>query len=179
MDRARRSGRSYVLCDNARHGVCNWLVRAGGPALCKSCRHNRIVPNLSDPANLERWRKIELAKRYLFRSLLRWRCPRPIEEDPEEGLVFDLLQDSANPDGSPNKVLTGHDEGVITLNIIEADDAERENRRVMMGETYRTLVGHFRHEIGHYYWDRQVRDKGACKRSGPCSATSARTMRKR
>jgi hypothetical protein len=54
--------------------------------------------------------------------------------------------------------MTGHDEGVITLNIVEADDAERESRRVMMGETYRTLVGHFRHEIGHYYWDRLVRD---------------------
>ena len=151
----------YVPCDNARHGVCNWLVREGGPALCESCRHNRIIPNLSVPENLVRWQKIELAKRYLFRSLLRWRLPTPDRfEDPEHGLVFDLRQDSTNPDGSPNKVLTGHDEGVITLNIVEADDAERENRRVSMGETYRTLLGHFRHEIGHYYWDRLVRDKG-------------------
>ena len=150
----------YVLCNNARHGVCNWLVREGGPALCESCRHNRIIPNLSVPENLLRWQKIELAKRYLFRSLLRWRLPTPDRFEGEHGLVFDLRQDSTNPDGSPNKVLTGHDEGVITLNIVEADDAERENRRVSMGETYRTLVGHFRHEIGHYYWDRLVRDKG-------------------
>ncbi|MFZ0206507.1 MAG: putative zinc-binding metallopeptidase, partial [Roseiarcus sp.] len=133
-------GRTYVLCDNARHGVCNWLVREGGPALCESCRHNRIIPNLSVPENLVRWQKIELAKRYLFRSLLRWRLPTSDRfEDPEHGLVFDLRQDSTNPDGSPNKVLTGHDEGVITLNVVEADDAERENRRVSMGETYRTL----------------------------------------
>ena len=152
--------RSYVLCDNARHGVCNWLIREGGPELCESCRHNRTIPNLSLPGNLLRWQKIELAKRYLFRSLRRWRLPMPDRtEDPEHGLAFDLRQDITNADGSPNKVLTGHDEGVITLNIIEADDAERENRRVSMGETYRTLVGHFRHEIGHYYWDRLVRDK--------------------
>jgi hypothetical protein len=154
---ADRDG-SYVFCDNVRHGVCNWLVRAGGPALCESCRHNRIIPDLSEQANRERWRKIELAKRYLFRSLLRWRLPIPDRiEDPIGGLVFDLKQDAINPDGSPNLVLTGHDEGVITLNIIEADDAERENRRVLMGETYRTLIGHLRHEIGHYYWDRLVR----------------------
>jgi len=152
---------AYVLCDNARHGVCNWLVPAGGSALCESCRHNRVIPNLESPENLVRWGKIELAKRYLFRSLLRWGLPTPDRrQDPECGLVFDLLQDSNNPDESPRKVLTGHDEGVITLNIVEADDAERESRRVLMGESYRTLVGHFRHEIGHYYWDRLVRDKG-------------------
>src|ERR1700677_2714635 len=153
--------RSYVLCDNARQGVCNWLIREGGATLCESCRHNRIIPDLSLPGNLVRWQKIELAKRYLFRSLLRWRLPMPDRiEDPVHGLVFDLLQDTTNPDGSPHKVLNGHDEGVITLNIIEADDAERENRRVSMGESYRTLLGHFRHEIGHYYWDRLVRDGG-------------------
>ena len=27
-------------------------------------------------------------------------------------------------------------------------------------EPYRTLLGHFRHEVGHYYWDRLVRDSG-------------------
>jgi hypothetical protein len=155
---ADRSG-SYVFCGNAQHGVCNWLVRADGPSLCESCRHNRIIPDLSDPANLERWRKIELAKRYLFRSLLRWRLPMPDRmEDPSGGLAFDFKHDEINPDGSTNMVLTGHDEGAITLNIIEADDAERESRRVLMGETYRTLIGHLRHEVGHYYWDRLVRD---------------------
>jgi hypothetical protein len=25
-------------------------------------------------------------------------------------------------------------------------------------EPYRTLLGHFRHEVGHYYWDRLVFD---------------------
>ena len=55
-------------------------------------------------------------------------------------------------------VLTGHDDGIIVINVAEADDAERERRRTQMHEPYRTLLGHLRHEIGHYYWDRLVRD---------------------
>jgi hypothetical protein len=72
-------------------------------------------------------------------------------DDPQRGLAFDFL---ADPDalGAP-AVLTGHNNGVITLNIAEADDAERERRRLQLGEPYRTLLGHFRHEVGHYYWD--------------------------
>jgi hypothetical protein len=49
---------------------------------------------------------------------------------------------------------------VITVNLAEADDAERERRRLAMHEPYRTLLGHFRHEAGHYYWDRLIRDSG-------------------
>jgi hypothetical protein len=56
--------------------------------------------------------------------------------------------------------MTGHDEGLITLALAEADDAERERRRTAMGEPYRTLLGHFRHEVGHYYWNILVRDAG-------------------
>ena len=48
--------------------------------------------------------------------------------------------------------------GVITLNVAEADDVERERRRHQLHEPYRTLLGHFRHESGHYYWDRLVKD---------------------
>jgi hypothetical protein len=153
---------SYVFCANAESNVCNWLISASDRnALCASCKHNRIVPDLAIPDNLLRWQKIELAKRYLFRSLLRWRLPMPDRsENPRSGLVFDLKGDVSKSDGSIEKVQTGHDEGVITLNIIEADDVERESRRASMGETYRTLIGHFRHEIGHYFWDRLIRDKG-------------------
>ena len=152
----------YRLCANAEHGACNWLFAAdGGSALCESCRHNRMIPDLSIPANVVRWRKIELAKRYVFRSLMRWDLRPPTRrEDPKAGLAFDLLSDSSEADGSRKSVQTGHADGVITLNIAEADDAERERRRASMGETYRTLVGHFRHELGHYFWDRLVRDAG-------------------
>ena len=54
--------------------------------------------------------------------------------------------------------MTGHASGLITINLAEADDSERERQRRQMGEPYRTLLGHFRHEIAHYYWDRLVRD---------------------
>ena len=64
-------------------------------------------------------------------------------------------------------VLTGHDNGLITLNVAEADSAEREKMRVEMGEPYRTLLGHFRHELGHYYWDRLIRDDAPRLRAFP------------
>jgi hypothetical protein len=152
----------YRYCDNAQHGVCNWLIPAASPEnMCEACRPNRTIPDLSIPQNVERWGKIELAKRYVFRALLRWRLPHPSKlDDPENGLAFDFLGDVETGSGSASRVMTGHDNGVITLHIAEGDDAEREKRRNQLGEPYRTLVGHFRHEIGHYYWDRLVRDGG-------------------
>jgi len=152
----------YRFCSNAQHGVCNWLIPDnGGEALCEACRHNRTIPDLSIAQNVIRWGKIELAKRYMIRALLRWRLPHPNKlDDPERGLAFDFLADPAPRDPSGAQVMTGHDNGLITLNLAEADDAEREQRRASLGEPYRTLVGHFRHEIGHYYWDRLVRDGG-------------------
>ena len=84
----------------------------------------------------------------------------PKREDPERGLEFHFLADPPNPDPDAPPILTGHANGVITLNLAEADDAERERRRVTMHEPYRTLLGHVRHEVGHYYWDRLIRDGG-------------------
>jgi hypothetical protein len=73
-------------------------------------------------------------------------------------VVFEFMADISLPGAEP--VLTGHNDGVITLNVAEADDSERERRRTQLHEPYRTLLGHFRHEIGHYYWDRLVADSG-------------------
>jgi hypothetical protein len=153
---------SYVSCANSQYDACNWLLPADSDTLlCVACRHNQTVPDLSAPENLTNWRKIELAKRHLFYSLMRWRLPMPTRsEDPEHGLAFEFLADIAKNDGTVEPVLTGHNTGLITLNIAEADDAEREKRRVSMREPYRTLLGHFRHEVGHYYWERLVRDRG-------------------
>jgi hypothetical protein len=104
------------------------------------------------------WRKIEAAKHRLFYSLLRLDLPLHAKDDPaDQRLTFDFL---AAPPGAGPKVLTGHDNGLITLAIEEADEVEREKRRNAMHEPYRTLLGHFRHEVGHYYWDRLVRDAG-------------------
>ena len=150
-------GTLYKFCANADRDACNWLIRADcGEAFCIACRHNRTVPDLSDKKHLQDWRKMEFAKHRLFYTLLRLNLPLPSRnDDVVRGLAFDFL---ANPaDGT--KVLTGHDEGIITLALIEADDPEREARRAAMHEPYRTLLGHFRHEIGHYYWDRLVADK--------------------
>jgi hypothetical protein len=153
-------GGAYRYCGNARLGVCNWLVRADAPdSFCESCRLNQTVPDLTIPQNLDRWRKLELAKRYVMRSILRWGLPHPSKaEDAANGLAFEFLGDQQTGTGAASKVLSGHDDGLITLNVAEADDGERERRRASMGEPYRTLIGHFRHEIGHYYWDRLVRD---------------------
>jgi hypothetical protein len=153
---------TYVSCANNQYDTCNWLLPAdSNNPLCVACRHNQTIPDLTIQENLENWRKIELAKRYLFYSLMRWRLPMPTRsEDPEHGLAFEFLADITKNDGTVEPVLTGHNTGLITLNIAEADDAEREKRRVSMREPYRTLLGHFRHEVGHYYWERLVRDRG-------------------
>jgi hypothetical protein len=147
------------VCSNAARDACNWLVPPGTKeAFYIACRHNGVIPDLADPSRLVAWQQIELAKHRLFYTLLRWNLPlRTVAEDPAHGLSFEFLADAA-ADVSP-KVLTGHDEGKITIALREANDAERERRRLAMAEPYRTLLGHFRHEVGHHYWDILVRDQ--------------------
>ena len=158
--------RTFRFCSNAQHDVCNWLIPYDQPGnFCTACRHNHTVPNIGKPGNLELWRLMEIAKHRLFYTLIELDLPLiPRSQDPKEGLVFEFLEDPAKG----HKVMTGHDDGRITIAIAEADDAEREKRRKNMHEPYRTLLGHFRHEIGHYYWDRLVRDAPAL---GPCRET--------
>src|SRR5579864_297195 len=162
--RARATkGKLYRFCANADFGVCNWLVDAdSADKFCVACRHNRTIPDTSIDRNVVAWRKIELAKHSLFYTLLKLRLPldgRPDRDEAErERLTFDFLASAAMP--GANAVMTGHDNGLITVALEEADDVERENRRAAMHEPYRTLLGHFRHEVGHYYWDVLVRDGG-------------------
>ena len=148
----------YRLCANAQHNACTWLIEAQSPEpLCLCCQHNRTIPDVSMKANVAAWRRIERAKHRLFYSLVRLKLPLVTRvENPETGLAFDFLAEP--PHGDAPRVLTGHDNGLITISLKEADDAEREKRRVAMHEPYRTLLGHFRHEVGHYFWDRLVRD---------------------
>lgn len=144
-------GQLYRMCANATHEVCNWLIPAHEPgAFCVACRHNRTIPDLAIPSNIFHWRKIEAAKHRLFYSLLRFKLPLVTFEEDPNGLTFDFLSPGVAP------VITGHSGGLITLNVGEADDVERERQRREMGEPYRTLLGHFRHEIAHYYWDKFV-----------------------
>jgi hypothetical protein len=151
------ASRRVRFCANAESEACNWLVDAASErTFCLACRHNRTIPSLASESNLARWRKVEVAKRRLFYTLLRLRLPLATRADDPEGLAFDFLIDPREAQGPPS-ILTGHDNGLITLNLAEADDAERERRRTQHGEPYRTLLGHFRHEVGHYSWDRLIR----------------------
>lgn len=154
--------RHYKFCANAASESCNWLIGAdSADTLCVACRHNRTIPDLSDPANHLRWRKLELAKHALFYALLRFGLPlEDRRQDPDMGLTFDFLADQSDHAGQVQRVMTGHDRGVITINIVEADDAERERIRGAMGEPYRTLLGHVRHEVGHYYWSKLIDQAG-------------------
>lgn len=147
--------RLYKRCANLdTAAACNWLIDAQSPLdLCLSCRLNRTIPDLSVPGNDELWRKMENAKRALVAQLLWLGLPvQPKTDNETAGLAFDFL----GPDLDGNKPTTGHANGLITLNIEEADDAIREATRAEMGEPYRTLLGHFRHEVGHYYWERLI-----------------------
>jgi hypothetical protein len=150
----------YRSCANSVFDACNWLVEATtSDPYCVACRHNRTIPDISIPNNLVAWRKIEAAKHRLLYSLLKLQLPLGQSRDgPDARLTFDFL--SRLSQSTSPKIMTGHDNGLITLAVEEADDVERERRRSAMHEPYRTLLGHFRHEVGHYFWDRLVREAG-------------------
>lgn len=150
------SDSGYRLCRHyAETGVCNWAVANSDPHdLCLSCRLTRVIPDISQPEQRTKWHKLELAKRRLVYTLAGLGLPViPKADDPAQGLAFDFLAEMPT---SADPVLTGHADGVITVNIAEADEAERERRRTTLHEPYRTLLGHLRHESGHYYWDRLI-----------------------
>ncbi len=148
---------SHRYCQNAAQKVCNWLVPVDAISpFCVACSLNRTIPSLEKIENQNRWRRIEVAKHRLVYSLLRLKLPvesKTINE--ESGVIFDFLAD-VTPD---QHVMTGHDNGVITLNIEEADEIQCTRNKKELGEEYRTLLGHFRHEIGHYYWDLLLKDE--------------------
>lgn len=156
----------YRRCGNFDTAAgCNWLVEVDAgtdrpqddtsPApLCACCRLNRHIPDQSYAENRLWWGRIELAKRRLVSSLLGLGLPveSRLDEAPGRGLAFDLLRTLP---GGPT-VSTGHADGIVTLDVQEADDARREAVRHRMHEPYRTLLGHLRHEVGHHYWQRLV-----------------------
>lgn len=146
----------YRSCGHLNPDIeCNWLISPDDDNnQCISCRLTRTIPVLSEPHNMKRWAALEAAKRRMLYSLLRLGLPFASRlENPKTGLLFDFLEDSrTNPAIQDEVIYTGHDSGVITINVAEADPSLREAARVAMNESTRTLVGHFRHEIGHYYW---------------------------
>ncbi|MDX2052819.1 MAG: putative zinc-binding metallopeptidase [Polyangiaceae bacterium] len=146
----RVRGTRFVKCRNySQQGVCNWLVsESASDDLCSACELNRVIPDLAQAENRALWLEVEQAKRRLIYGLNRLGLAVTSKaKDPQAGLFFDIRADAGS-----ERVLTGHNDGLITLNLEEADAAERERIRVSMKERYRTLLGHFRHEIGHYYF---------------------------
>ena len=145
-------GDRYQLCANMHLAQCNWLVERGDVhRLCTACELTRTRPNDADATALAAFAEAEKAKRRLVAELHELRLPIVgRDEDPDYGLAFDLLS------SEEQKVFTGHQNGVITLDLAEGDDVHREQLRKAMDEPYRALLGHFRHEIGHYYYYRLV-----------------------
>jgi hypothetical protein len=157
------SGKQFRYCANAGFDACNWLIPSEGPdehPLCSACGLNRTIPDLSIAENVERWKRLEFAKHRLVYSLQRLRLPIENGHDQKGGLLFDLLAGYAE-DGREKPVTTGHEDGVITIDVLEGDPAVRTERRQRLGERFRTLLGHFRHETGHYYFPRLTSAVGA------------------
>lgn len=155
-DGGSRSGavdaNTYQLCANLHVAECNWLVEVQSVRqLCASCALTRTRPRDDDAPAMTAFAEAERAKRRLIAELHELKLPVVGRQfDPQFGLAFDLLSSSTEP------VVTGHDDGVITVDLAEGDDVHREQMRVNMDEPYRTLLGHFRHESGHYYFFRLV-----------------------
>ena len=148
------SRKEFRYCANADLDACNWLIPTEVPAqhtLCSACALNRTIPDVTVPENLERWKRLEFAKHRLVYSLQQMRLPMQNGHDQKGGLLFDLLAGHAE-DGQEKPVTTGHEDGVITIDVLEGDSAVRTARRQQLGERFRTLLGHFRHETGHYYF---------------------------
>lgn len=138
-------------CANAEFGVCNWLTpESESNIFCKACDLNRIIPNLSEPGSLLAWRAIEHAKKRLVYSLLRFGLPFDGSASTKGPLTFDFVRNA----------LTGHLDGVVTIDVSEADAVERERQRQQFDEPYRSLLGHLRHESGHYYWMVLIEEAG-------------------
>jgi len=161
-DDVGEAGPPLQRCANFGPAGCNWLLPPEeAPAhdgLCRACRLNHTIPDLDEDDNAMLWGRVERAKRRLVSQLLALGLPvrSKVSEDPEQGVMFDFLPGATGA----TPVVTGHAGGLITLDIGEADDATRERLRSALREPYRTLLGHLRHEIGHYYWDRLVAGSG-------------------
>ena len=142
---------TLVRCANQLVAACNWLVPAEGGSddgLCLSCQLTRTRPDDTDAVALAAFADAERQKRRLVFQLLDLGLPVvPFDDDEGTGVAFDLLSSRFD------QVMTGHADGVITLDLAESDDVHREQVRQQLGEAYRTVLGHLRHEIGHYYWE--------------------------
>ena len=141
-------------CANRSAIGCNWQVE-GGP-LCRACAMTEVHPDLAEPENVALWAETELAKRRMLANLARWLWFGPA--DPGARPVFRLLSEQTAAGAAD--VVMGHADGVITINVSEAHPATRVERRETLGELYRTMLGHLRHETAHFLFLRLAADPG-------------------
>ena len=144
-------------CANQALAACNWLVdtaSGGQRQLCRSCQLTRTRPDDGDLAALVAFADAEAAKRRVLFQLLDLHLPFTSWADQPGGLGYDLLSSNGT------RVMTGHLDGIVTIDLAESDDPHREQIRQEMGEPYRTMLGHLRHETGHYYWTTLVEQTG-------------------
>ncbi|WP_299200142.1 putative zinc-binding metallopeptidase [uncultured Amphritea sp.] len=152
-------GFTWKYCKNKQQQACNWLVDSDSASrLCISCELNRYIPNIGTIENLDGWRSLQFAKHRLVYSLLKHQLPVDRKQAPQDsGISFDFINTTQVVPKDAH-TMTGHDGGKITITMNEANSVQREQARVDMHEHYRTLLGHLRHEVGHYYWDLLIRD---------------------
>lgn len=142
------AGQRWRTCANRGTWRCTWLVaEETGGAECVACRLVRRRPDPEDVLAVGTLAQTAQAERRLVVQLVELGLPTVPHHERAGGLGFDLL--SARPAGEP--VVIGHANGIITIDLTESLDAHREMLRATLGEPYRTMLGHFRHEIGHYY----------------------------
>lgn len=143
---------AYKYCKNKEFDVCNWLIEKNNlQEYCSACQLNRTIPNLSNEDNFEKWQNLEVAKHRLIYQLQKMGLSLPSKMEDDQGLCFDFVEQQDN-----HNLMTGHANGVITILLKEADPVLREQMRKQFLESYRTLIGHLRHEVGHYFWNRLV-----------------------
>ncbi|MFB2580115.1 putative zinc-binding metallopeptidase [Herbiconiux sp. P15] len=161
---------SFVALDAAaghhpcvnRDSRCSWLADGDQPGTpCLSCRLTRRRPADDDAAALRRLAKVAADKRRLLVQLIDLGLPIEPHYVKKGGLAFDLVSSVGGP-----PVTIGHSRGVITIDLAESLDVHRETLRVRFGEPYRTMLGHFRHEIGHYYQRMLLDEPGAAPGTG-------------
>lgn len=139
------AGLVWQVCRNLNLSGCTWLAAEPG-GQCAACDLTRTRPADDDSEGMAQFPAAEAAKRHLVYEFDRLGIPL-------DGLVFDMLSSS---DRAGADVVIGHADGVITIDLAETDDARRERIRVELGEPYRTLLGHVRHEVGHFVQWRDV-----------------------
>jgi hypothetical protein len=162
------SGLIWHVCRNLNLSGCTWLAALEG-GQCFSCSLTRTRPNDADARGIRNFPVAERAKRHLIAELDRLGFPVVGRDasngnDPVNGLCFDLLS------STDQNVVIGHDDGVITIDLAESDPAYRERLRGELDEPYRTMLGHFRHEVGHYYEWQLVEVAGDAERLDRCRA---------